>query len=65
MHADMAVAYAGETSAAQFLARVGTEYPQPSVDDGAGRGWRRLWLKRDLNRAIGNWIDGEPDPPPL
>lgn len=63
MNADMAAAYVGETNAKQFLARIGTEYPRPSVDDGFGKGRRRLWLKRDLDRAIGNWVEGELDPP--
>lgn len=52
MPADIAAAYVGERSAEAFEKRVGTEYPRPAVDDGAGKGRRRLWLRRDLDQAI-------------
>jgi hypothetical protein len=48
MPADLAAAYCGEPSARSFLKRVGTEYPEPRVNEGK----RRLWLKDDLDRAI-------------
>jgi hypothetical protein len=48
MNADLAAAYCGETNAASFLKRVGSEYPRPRVSDGR----RRLWLKDDLDQAI-------------
>ena len=38
----------GEPSVEAFISRVGTEYPQPRVNDGR----RRLWLKDDLDQAI-------------
>jgi hypothetical protein len=48
MNADLAAAYCGETNAASFLKRVGSEYPRPRVSDGR----RRLWLRDDLDQAI-------------
>jgi hypothetical protein len=48
MPADLAAAYCGEPTATAFLKRVGTEYPQPRVNDGK----RRLWLRDDLDQAI-------------
>lgn len=49
MPAAYAAGYCGEPSVEAFLKRVGSEYPQPRVDDGR----RRLWLRDDLDRAIG------------
>jgi hypothetical protein len=48
MNAELAAAYCGEPSANAFLKRVGSEYPQPRVNE---RG-RRLWLRDDLDQAI-------------
>ena len=48
MNAALAAGYVGEERIDGFLARVGSEYPRPRVDEGA----RRLWLKDDLDRAI-------------
>ena len=48
MRAEMAAAYCGEPSVGAFISRVGTEYPQPRVNDGR----RRLWLRDDLDQAI-------------
>jgi hypothetical protein len=48
MPADLAAVYCGEPNATAFLKRVGTEYPQPRVNEGK----RRLWLKDDLDQAI-------------
>jgi hypothetical protein len=48
MRAEMAAAYCGEPSVEAFISRVGTEYPQPRVNDGR----RRLWLRDDLDQAI-------------
>lgn len=49
MNAAYAAGYCGEPSVEAFLGRVGTEYPPPNVNDGR----RRLWLRPDLDRAIG------------
>lgn len=49
MPAAYAAGYCGEPSVEAFLGRVGSEYPQPRVNDGR----RRLWLRDDLDRAIG------------
>ena len=49
MPATLAAGYCGEPSVEAFTARVGSEYPQPRVNDGR----RRLWLRDDLDRAIG------------
>jgi hypothetical protein len=49
MSAPYAAGYCGEASAEAFLRRVGSEYPQPAVNDGR----RRLWLRDDLDRAMG------------
>jgi len=46
--AEMAAGYCGEPSVKAFISRVGTEYPQPRVNDGRPR----LWLKDDLDQAI-------------
>ncbi len=48
MSAELAAGYCGESSVEAFLARVGTEYPQPRVCEGR----RRLWLRDDLDQAI-------------
>jgi hypothetical protein len=48
MAAELAAGYCGEKTAADFLKRVGKEYPQPRVAEGR----RRLWLRDDLDRAI-------------
>jgi hypothetical protein len=48
MPADLAAVYCGESSAKTFLKRVGSEYPQPRVNEGN----RRLWLRDDLDQAI-------------
>ncbi|RAH99216.1 hypothetical protein DLJ53_21975 [Acuticoccus sediminis] len=50
MGSAMAAGYVGEVSVEAFLSRVGSEYPGPVVAEGR----RRLWLKRDLDHAIGN-----------
>lgn len=63
MQPEVAAAYVGERTAESFLSRVGSEYPPPVVDEGTGKGRRRLWLKRDLDRAIGLASDSEKDPP--
>lgn len=49
MNAVYSAGYVGEPSVEAFLARVGTEYPQPRVNEGR----RRLWLRDDLDCAIG------------
>ena len=49
MNAAFAAGYVGEPSVEAFLSRVGTEYPQPRVNEGR----RRLWNRDDLDRAIG------------
>jgi hypothetical protein len=48
MAADLAAGYCGEDSVEAFMRRVGSEYPQPRVNDGR----RKLWLRDDLDRAI-------------
>ena len=48
MTAEVAAGYCGEPSVDAFLSRIGSEYPQPRVNEGR----RRLWLKDDLDRAI-------------
>ncbi len=50
MTAAMAAGYVGEERVGDFLKRVGTEYPKPRIDEGK----RQLWLKDDLDRAIGD-----------
>lgn len=49
MPADLAAGYCGEKTAKDFLSRVGSEYPEPKVNQGR----RKLWLKMDLDRAMG------------
>jgi hypothetical protein len=44
----VAARYCGEESVEVFIKRVGTEYPQPRINDGR----RKLWLCDDLDRAI-------------
>lgn len=48
MGPELAAGYCGEPSVDAFLKRVGTEYPQPRVNDGR----RKLWLRDDLDQAI-------------
>jgi hypothetical protein len=48
MPADLAAGYCGEKSVQAFMKRVGSEYPQPRVNDGQ----RKLWLRDDLDQAI-------------
>lgn len=55
MPAEYAAGYCGEVSGEAFLQRVGVEYPLPRVNDRR----RRLWLRRDLDRAIGNLTDAD------
>lgn len=50
MGAGLAAGYVGERSVQTFLSRVGSEYPAPIIEQGR----RKLWLKRDLDQAIGN-----------
>jgi len=63
MPPELAAGYVGERSTDAFLRRVGTEYPAPRVDEGTGKGRRRLWLKSDLDRAIGMADARDADPP--
>lgn len=58
MSAAMAAGFVGEDSVEGFLRRVGSEYPMPVVDEGVGKGRRRLWLKAHLERAV---LIGEDD----
>lgn len=44
----LSAGYVGEPSVESFLRRVGTEYPEPAVDQGR----RKLWLKSQLDQAI-------------
>ena len=48
MSAAYAAGYCGEPSVEAFIARVGSEYPAPVIDQGR----RRLWLKDQLDLAI-------------
>lgn len=52
MEAAYAAGYVGESSVEAFLRRVGSEYPLPVVDEGTGKGRRRLWLKEHLEKAV-------------
>lgn len=45
---ELAAGYCGERSVEAFLARVGSEYPEPDVKEGR----RQLWLRESLDRAI-------------
>lgn len=49
MTADYAAAYCGELRTADFIRRVGSEYPKPRLNDGE----RVMWLRDDLDKAIG------------
>jgi hypothetical protein len=49
MRAETAAAYVDETNKAAFLRRAGTVYPAGRKVDGRGR----VWLKEELDRAIG------------
>jgi len=49
MPAAYAAGYVGERSVETFLSRVGSEYPQPRVNEGR----RKLWLRDDLDAVIG------------
>ena len=49
MPADLAAGYCGERSVDAFLRRVGSEYPLPTGKQGN----RTLWLRQDLDQAIG------------
>jgi hypothetical protein len=53
MPSDLAAGYCGEKTVEAFLARVGSEYPHPSVSEGR----RQLWLRRDLDQAMGLWSE--------
>lgn len=48
MCAELAAAYCGERTVEAFMDRVGSDYPQPRVNEGR----RRLWLRDDLDIAI-------------
>lgn len=48
MPAALAAGYCGEELVEAFMKRVGTDYPQPRVNDGR----RKLWLQDDLDQAI-------------
>jgi hypothetical protein len=65
MTAELAAGYVGERSVEQFLRRVGREYPKPAIDEGVGRGRRRLWLKTSLDKAIHPEGGGDDDPPEI
>jgi len=50
MGAELAATYCGEPDARAFMRRVEKgEYPRPRIDEGR----RKLWLRSDLDRAIG------------
>lgn len=50
MNADLAAAYCGEKHVEDFLARIGTAYPQPRWTESQKR---RFWYRRDLDIALG------------
>jgi hypothetical protein len=51
LHVELAAGYVGEKTVAAFVSRVRKgEYPPPIVN----RGRRQLWLRDDLDRAIGH-----------
>lgn len=52
MGAAFAAGFVGESTVEAFLRRVGSEYPLPVVDEGIGKGRRRLWLKEHLEKAV-------------
>lgn len=63
MPPEIAAGYVGERTMEAFLKLVGTDYPAPAVDHGIGKGRKRLWLKTDLDKAIGiESGDGDPEP---
>lgn len=49
MNAQLAAGYCGEPSSEAFISRVGSEYPRPRVNGKR----RKLWLRDDLDRAMG------------
>ncbi|QKC83483.1 hypothetical protein EB232_19380 [Mesorhizobium sp. NZP2077] len=61
---EIAAGYVGERTVEAFLSRVGTEYPDPIVDEGTGKGRRRLWLKSHLDNRLGLNLGNDVDPPP-
>jgi hypothetical protein len=63
MPPEIAAGYVGERTAEAFLRLVGKEYPLPAIDKGTGKGRRRLWLKDDLDRALGiARVGADPEP---
>jgi hypothetical protein len=48
MSAELAAGYCGERTVEDFVRRVGSDYPQPRVNEGR----RQLWLRDDLDKAI-------------
>lgn len=52
MEAAYAAGFVGEATVDAFLKRVGSEYPRPVVDEGIGKGRRRLWLREHLEKAV-------------
>jgi hypothetical protein len=61
---EVAAGYVGERTVEAFLSRVGTEYPLPVIDEGKGKGRRRLWLKNHLDSKLGIvGGGGDLDPP--
>jgi hypothetical protein len=48
MNAELAALYCGEQTTKAFLERVGSDYPEPRVQERR----RRLWLKDDLDQAL-------------
>lgn len=63
MPPEIAAGYVGERTVEAFLRLVGQSYPAPVVDEGSGKGRRRLWLRTDLDRAIGLDADNDAVPP--
>lgn len=55
MREDLAAGYVGEKTVADFLKRVGKDYPMPRVAEGR----RRLWLIDDLDAAIAPSVVGD------
>lgn len=55
MSARTAAGYVDEPSVESFLRAVGSRYPAPRW----GSGKRGRWLRKDLDRAIGNLVDLE------
>lgn len=50
MNADLAAGYCGEKHVEDFLARVGTTYPQPRWVESTKR---KFWYRLDLDRSLG------------